>query len=82
MCGAADMSGNVDEWCSTKYLDNYEDYERNVDDGLEGAERCVLRGGAFYRREFDVRCALRYWNFPVYRGYGVGLRVVAPGSGR
>ena len=58
-CGAVDMSGNVWEWCSTKWLDDYENYETKVDDGLEGDARRVVRGGAFYLNQYLVRCAYR-----------------------
>ncbi len=31
-CGAYDLSGNVLEWCQTKWLNSYDDYERKMDD--------------------------------------------------
>ena len=46
-CGAADMAGNVWEWCSTRWLDDYQNYERRVKDNPEGKDRRVLRGGGF-----------------------------------
>ncbi len=47
MCGAADMVGNVVQWCSTQWRENYQDYAAQVDDGLAGETRRVVRGGAF-----------------------------------
>lgn len=75
--GAEDMAGNVWEWCCTKWLDNYQKYEKKVDDGLEGDKRRVLRGGAFYSGRVLVRCAGRYGVDPYYRNDFIGFRVVA-----
>jgi formylglycine-generating enzyme required for sulfatase activity len=76
-CGAADMSGNVWEWCGTKWLDDYMDYERKADDALEGDARRVLRGGAFGLSRGGVRCAYRYRLDPDDRHPDLGFRVVA-----
>jgi formylglycine-generating enzyme required for sulfatase activity len=76
-CGAADMAGNVYEWCRTKWIPNYEDYERRADDDPEGGKSRALRGGAFFDSLDSVRCAFRFWNFPVYRYRNFGFRVVA-----
>jgi formylglycine-generating enzyme required for sulfatase activity len=65
-----DMSGNVWEWCRTKY--NEPD-----DNSLEGDVHRVLRGGAFYDKVRYVRCAFRSLNFnPNYRNNYLGFRVV------
>ena len=66
-CGAADMAGNVWEWCSSLY----KDYPVRSDDGREdmasSASR-VVRGGSFYVDETNARCGSRnYWH-PLYRG--------------
>ena len=42
-CGALDMSGNVWEWCRTKWSDSH---EGKSDDASEGTDARVLRGGA------------------------------------
>jgi len=47
LCGAADMSGNIWEWCSTVWVDNYEEYEAKVTENLEGDASRVLRGCSF-----------------------------------
>jgi formylglycine-generating enzyme required for sulfatase activity len=79
-CRAADMAGNVLEWCSTKWLESYEDYERKADNTLDGEERRVLRGGAFDFSELDVRCTYRVGSLPNSRGLNLGFRVVASPS--
>ena len=76
-CGALDMSGNVWEWCGTKWRDNY---GRLEDNDPEGKERRVLRGGAFFDNARLVRCAVRYGDDPYARVRSVGFRVVASPS--
>lgn len=77
LCGAADMVGNVWEWCCTKWLPNYEGYEGRVDNNLDGTERRVLRGGSFANGVSSLRCAARSYFDPYYWGDGVGFRVCA-----
>ena len=79
VCGAADMSGNVWEWCSTKWLGSYKDYEAQADNTPDGDDRRVLRGGAFFNVQFDVRCASRLGYSPDGRGNLDGIRLCAPG---
>lgn len=43
-CGALDMSGNVWEWCVTKWRS---DYTSHADDSPEGTDGRVLRGGSW-----------------------------------
>lgn len=76
VCGAADMSGNVWEWCTTKWTGNYERYEKKVDDNLQGADRRVLRGGSFSYSPRNVRCAVRGHYDPYDRDGDLGFRVV------
>lgn len=79
VCGASDMVGNVWEWCATKWLANYGDYEQRVDNYVEGTERRVLRGGAFYNAPNLLRCATRNsYAAPSNRYSSIGFRVVAP----
>lgn len=74
--GVLDMAGNVWEWTSIKWVDNYRDYK--PDDSLEGNARRTVRGGSFYVSDRDVRCACR--NYFIYPLNYVGLRVASPGS--
>jgi formylglycine-generating enzyme required for sulfatase activity len=77
VCGAADMAGNVWEWCSTRWQANYEEYAASVNDDLAGSERRVLRGGAFYNSSNLLRCASRnFYASPTNRYSSIGFRVV------
>ncbi len=72
--GCEDMSGNVWEWCATKWQDSYKNYKDNNDPN--GGDPRVLRGGAFGSDEDGVRCAIRDWGDPDGRNDNVGFRVV------
>jgi formylglycine-generating enzyme required for sulfatase activity len=80
--GCADMAGNVWEWCSTKWAENYKGYDKGVKEreDLEGGVPRVLRGGAWYYSRGGVRCAYRSTGNPDYRNYDVGFRVVLVGA--
>jgi formylglycine-generating enzyme required for sulfatase activity/Cdc6-like AAA superfamily ATPase len=65
--GAADMAGNVFEWCATKMpKDNYKSYPYDVQENewtaeyLEGTDVRVLRGGSWCGYQHGFRCAFRY----------------------
>lgn len=75
-CGAADMAGNVIEWCRTKWRHNYQAYEENADDDLEGDKARVFRGGSCGLNADLARCAARSRFDPVFRGRDIGFRVV------
>lgn len=79
-CGAADMAGNVWEWCNTKWRDSYEGCERKTDDTLDAEERSVARGGMFVGSVSEVRCAGRGGGRPGGDSGGLGFRVVASPS--
>jgi formylglycine-generating enzyme required for sulfatase activity len=72
--GAADMAGNVWEWCHSLFWP----YAYLNDDGREDshspAER-ALRGGAFSNRSGSVRCAFRYRHLPHSHDKDIGFRV-------
>ena len=78
--GLLDMAGNVWEWTSTKWLADYNDYASQVDNGLEGDDPRVLRGGAFNDNDQFVRCALRFRYYPRNWYYDFGFRVVVSPS--
>jgi formylglycine-generating enzyme required for sulfatase activity len=70
-----DLSGNVWEWCATKWEGSYEGYRG--DDDPEGDDARVLRGGAFNYGARLVRCAFRYWDYPGLRLRLGGFRLLA-----
>jgi len=78
-CGAADMSGNVWEWTSSKWLDTLTDYEQKVDNGLDGTAQRALRGGSWSFYEYVVRCAVRNHGSPSNVDNEFGFRVVSLG---
>lgn len=80
ICGAADLSGNVREWCSTKWLENYEEYGQKVVNQVEGADIRLLRCGSFVSNENHVRCASRNYDRPLNRNNNVGFRLLLHGS--
>jgi len=73
--GVEDLSGNVWEWCRTKWEESYKGYRGDND--LEGNAPRVLRGGAFDDEDGLVRCAARGWSYPFGWGRSSGVRVVA-----
>jgi formylglycine-generating enzyme required for sulfatase activity len=75
--GCEEMSGNVLEWCLTRWEDSYKKYKG--DNSLEGDVLRVLRGGTFSGDEWVVRCAVRFRDLPYdwYRDYGFRV-VVSP----
>jgi formylglycine-generating enzyme required for sulfatase activity len=75
--GVLDLSGNVWEWCGTKWRERYAE---RVDESVEGNARRALRGGSFDLEVQEyVRCACRYRRAPDLRDDFVGFRcVVAP----
>jgi formylglycine-generating enzyme required for sulfatase activity len=71
--GCEEMSGNVWEWCQTKWRDNY---KTPADESTEGGAARVFRGGAFFYDLQRVRCASRHFNLPDLRHDYGGFRVV------
>jgi formylglycine-generating enzyme required for sulfatase activity len=71
--GALDLSGNVWEWCLTKWENDYENYEQ--DNRLEETSQRVLRGGSFDLTPGFVRCAVRFVGNPYNRNLNYGFRV-------
>lgn len=79
--GVEDLSGNVWEWCRTKWEQDYEDYRNDND--LEGEAIRVLRGGSF-RDHVIARCACRSGYLPngVWGdcGFRVAVSPISPAS--
>ena len=79
LSGCLDMSGNVFEWCSTQWLNSYENYGNRVNDDPAGSAGRVVRGGAFSDNQGCVRCADRPRALSRRPAQRLGFRVVAPG---
>lgn len=73
--GALDMSGNVWEWCLTKWRDSYTERE---DNDPAGDVWRVLRGGSFSYSPYLSAASYRNLSAPSYRNRSCGLRVVLP----
>ena len=74
--GIYDMSGNVLEWCSDWYDENY--YKNSPSQNPKGANSGtsrVLRGGSWFNISFICRVAYRDRLYPSYRYYSIGFRV-------
>jgi len=48
------MSGNVCEWCRTKWRDSY---WKNADEDINGENDRVVRGGSYFNLGRLVRCS-------------------------
>ncbi len=79
--GLYDMSGNVWEWCFDAYKDSYSDFENQKNptnlnyESFRTSARC-LRGGSWFNNNDDCRVLYRYYDFPYYRYYYVGFRLL------
>ena len=84
-CGVSDMAGNVWEWTSSlwgeEFMKSEYGYPYTSTDGRENLEASehlfrVLRGGAFHQHYGGVRCAYRFRQPPSFRYNRAGFRVV------
>jgi formylglycine-generating enzyme required for sulfatase activity len=81
-CGAADMIGNVWEWCQTRWRDEkQQEYPQpyQFDDDrelLKGGDRVgrVVKGGGWFND--GLRCAYRFRSYPYYDLNKLGFRLV------
>jgi formylglycine-generating enzyme required for sulfatase activity len=72
--GVCDMSGNVWEWCQSKWRDTY---HSQADDDPTGDGPRVVRGGSYLDSAASLRCTNRLKSAPGYRDWDCGFRVVS-----
>ena len=77
--GIYDMSGNVLEWCSDGYDENYYSISpSNNPQGPSNSSYRVLRGGDYTRAMSNLRVAKRGWDIPNRNFSYFGFRLVHP----
>jgi formylglycine-generating enzyme required for sulfatase activity len=75
--GIHDLSGNVWEWCSSKFASYpYVSTDGREDQVSSGKELRVVRGGAWYLPPIRLRCANRSFLAPDYSYNSLGFRIV------
>lgn len=76
--GLYDMHGNVREWCSDHWHDNYRGAPSDGSAWVTGGKNLfrILRGGYYLSRLEDCRSAKRHKDLPSNKSYGSGFRIV------
>jgi formylglycine-generating enzyme required for sulfatase activity/predicted Ser/Thr protein kinase len=70
--GLCDASGNVWEWCQTKW---YQTYDQEGDNSPEGKERRIMRGGSWFSDGHLARVTHRGSGDPGDQSFDFGFRV-------
>ena len=72
--GLYDMLGNVREWTSSLYREDYNGSENKSAEKVDSGLR-VIRGGSWDDGPGFVRSATRNWGDPGGRGFNLGFRL-------
>jgi formylglycine-generating enzyme required for sulfatase activity len=76
--GIYDMHGNIWEWCTDLWHENYSGAPNDQQPWLTNpaSEHRVLRGGSWFNNQWNCRSSNRNWVNPEVRSWLYGLRVV------
>jgi len=71
-----DMSGNVWEWCSSFYMNNYNEEYQKTAENCENCSYRVIRGGSWISFADYCLASYRYDYYPYNSYYYLGFRLV------
>lgn len=74
--GLYDMSGNVWEWMSSNWREQFDGSEQQCNEDTTDTSARVVRGGSWFNLPDFVRSSARYFYLPGYRVVGIGFRVL------